>query len=138
MAGALRRENEVGTVTRSIADPKVAEYIQSSPEAFQELIHALREVVYKAEPQMDEAIKWRRVTFTLNGNWHHWICGIERTQKYVSFIFHKGALLDDPSGILQGVGQWLRMLRVTSPTDIPTAPLIDLIRQAALKQTDME
>jgi len=38
----------MGTVTRSIADPKVAEYIQGSPESFQELIHALREIVYTA------------------------------------------------------------------------------------------
>jgi len=128
----------MGTVTRSIADPKFAEYIQGSPESFQELIHALREIVYTAEPQMDEAIKWNRVTYTLNGNWHHWICGIERTRKYVSFIFHKGALLDDPAGILLGEGQWLRTIRVSDLADIAASPLNNLIRQAALKQTEMK
>ena len=128
----------MGTVTRSIADPKVAKYIQGSPESFQELIHALREIVYTAEPQMDEAIKWNRVTYTLNGNWHHWICGIERTRKYVSFIFHKGALLDDPAGILHGEGQWLRTIRVSDLADIAASPLNNLIRQAALKQTEMK
>ncbi len=61
----------MGAVTRSVADPKVAGYIQASQESYQELIHALREIVFAAEPGMEEAIKWNRITYTLNANWHH-------------------------------------------------------------------
>lgn len=89
-------------------DSKVVEYIKRSEPQFQPIMNALAEIVFEAEPKMEEAIKWNRVTFTLNEDWHHWICGIEQTKKYVSFVFHKGSLLNDSSGILQGSGQYTR------------------------------
>jgi hypothetical protein len=82
----------------SIHDPQVAEYIQRGTPHEQAIIQALIEVIFEAEPSMEEAMKWRRITYTAQGNWHHWICGIEITKKYVSLVFHKGALLQDPSG----------------------------------------
>jgi hypothetical protein len=115
----------------------VVQYIEQSEPSARELIEALMQIGLESEPRMEEAIKWNRITFTLNGNWHHWICGIERTRKYVSFIFHKGALLNDTSRILQGTGKYTRQIRITSLADINRKALIDLIKQAVAKQTAM-
>jgi len=116
---------------------KVTAYVEASPSHFQGLINGLIEIICEAEPQMEADIKWNRITFTRNGDWHHWICGIERSKKYVSFVFHEGALLEDESRILQGTGQYVRHFRMTSPAEIPRKELVDLIKQAVLKQTDM-
>ena len=118
-------------------DRGVMEYIEKSEPPFQELIKALIQIVLEAEPQMEEAIKWNRITFTLNGNWNHWICGIEQAKKHVSFVFHKGALLKDSSDLLQGTGKYTRQIRVTGLADINKKKLIDLIKQAVTKQTVM-
>jgi len=118
-------------------DRGVMEYIEKSEPPSQELIKALMQIVLEAEPQMEEAIKWNRITFTLNGNWNHWICGIEQTKRQVSFIFHKGALLTDSSGLLQGTGKYIRQIRVTGLTDTNKKKLIDLIKQAVAKQMVM-
>lgn len=122
-------------MTSSIRDPQVAEYIQRGTPHEQAIIQALIGIIFEAEPSMEEAIKWRRITYTVNGNWHHWICGIEITKKYVSLIFHKGALLNDPSRILQGEGRYLRQIKLTSPSDIDRPALIGVIRDAVAKQT---
>jgi len=53
---------------------------------FQELIQALVQIVYEVEMQMEEAIRWNRITFTLNGNWNHRICGIGHARKHLDFI----------------------------------------------------
>jgi hypothetical protein len=115
----------------------VMEYLEKSESSVQGLIKALMQIVLEAEPQMEEAMKWNRITFTRSGNWHHWICGIERTRKHVSFIFHKGVLLKDSMGIPQGTGKYTRQIRITSLADINRNALIDMIRQAVARQTEM-
>jgi len=32
--------------------------------------------VHAAGAGVDEAVKWSRLTFTVDGNWHHWLCAI--------------------------------------------------------------
>lgn len=36
--------------------------------------------VRNAIPKVDEAVKWGRLTFTVDGDWHHWLCGIAATK----------------------------------------------------------
>ena len=77
-----------------------------------------------------------RVTFTIDGNWHHWLCAISVTAKKVNLMFHKGSLLDDPAEMLEGEGRYLRSVphhRAVANPDAVTA----LVRQAILHQTDM-
>jgi hypothetical protein len=99
-------------------------------------VHAIT-LVFDAEPRMEEAIKWNRITFTVHGDWRDWICGIETTKKQVNVVFHKGALLNDRSGVLQGAGKQTRQIGFASLAEIESNALIDLIREAVTKQTDM-
>jgi hypothetical protein len=36
-----------------------------------------------------------RLTFTREGDWHHWICAVSATKNAVKLVIHKGALLAD-------------------------------------------
>jgi hypothetical protein len=121
----------------SSRDPDVAKYIEQRDSEAQALINALRTVVFEAEPKIEEAIKWKRITFTVNGNWHHWICGIEQTKKHISLMFHKGVFLEDPAGVLQGTGNYTRQIRFTSLAQLDESVLVPLIKQAVVNQLRM-
>ena len=74
----------------------VTQFLHGTPLQTQEIVKAIVAAISSAEHNLDMAIKWRRLTFALNGDFHHWICGIEITKAYVGIIFHFGRLLEDP------------------------------------------
>ena len=82
------------------------------------------------------AIKWQRLTFTVNDDWHHWLCAITVSRQAVSLTFHKGSLLDDPAGLLEGDGRYVRHVPYDRAAGNPDA-VKDLVRQAVTRQTDM-
>jgi hypothetical protein len=92
--------------------------------------------VHAAGEGIAEAIKWQRLTFTVDGNWHHWLCAIAVTKRGVNLVFHKGSLLDDPAGLLQGEGRYLRQVSHDQVAAHPEAA-VALLRQAITHQTDM-
>jgi hypothetical protein len=102
----------------------------------QEQVKWLAGRVHAARAGVVEAIKWRRLTFTVDGNWHHWLCAIAVTPAGVNLMFHKGSLLDDPAGVLRGGGRYLRQLPYDQAAADPEA-VTALVRQAIVHQTDM-
>ena len=54
----------------------------------------------------------------------------------VSLVFHKGSLLDDPAGLLEGEGRYLRQVTYERAAKDPEA-VTELVRQAVARQTDM-
>jgi hypothetical protein len=114
---------------RTPLDPAVEEEIRDR------LDHVLR----AAEPRLERAIKWRRPTYTVNGDWHHWLCGIETSQGAVHLWFHKGGLLDDPAGVLQPTGssRYGRRLTYHDPREVDAAVIAPLLGEAVRKQRVM-
>jgi hypothetical protein len=108
---------------------------QCSPDR-REQVEWLAGRVHAAVDGVDEAIKWGRLTFTVDGNWHHWLCAIAVTARGVSLVLHKGALLDDPAGMLEGEGRYLRQTPYDRVAADPEAAAA-LVRQAVVRQTDM-
>ena len=92
--------------------------------------------VHAAAAGVDEAVKWSRLTFTVDGDWHHWLCAIAVAARRVSLVFHKGSLLDDPAGLLEGEGRYLRQVPHERAAKEPGA-VTELMRQAVARQTDM-
>jgi hypothetical protein len=92
--------------------------------------------VHAAAAGAQEAVKWSRLTFTVDGNWHHWLCAVAVAARGVSLVFHKGSLLDDPAGLLEGEGRYLRQVPYERAAKDPEA-VTALVRQAVARQTDM-
>ncbi len=116
----------MGTVTEWLADraPEDRDRVRDLTK----LIHAAADV--------EEAVKWGRLTFTHGGDWHHWLCAVGVTGKGVDLMFHKGALLADPARLLRGEGKYLRQVphdrAVAAPEEITA-----LVREAIAHQHDM-
>jgi hypothetical protein len=99
-------------------------------------IEDLARLVRDAHPGLDEAVKWRRLTFTASGDWHHWLCAIAASASGVSLTFHKGALLPDPAGLLRGAGQYVRHVPHDAAVAHP-AEVRALLREAVAHQKEM-
>jgi hypothetical protein len=99
-------------------------------------VQQLINLVVAGDSRLQQAIRWGRLTFTVEGNWHHWLCAIAVTRKGTKLVFHKGALLQDPQGMLEGSGSYLRDLPLARAKDAPEA-VTALVRSAVSHQTDM-
>ncbi len=90
----------------------------------------------RAPGDLDEAIKWNRLTFTAGGDWHHWLCAVSVARHTVGLMFHKGVLLDDPGSLLDGGGRYLRSMPFDRARERPDA-VAALLGQAIDRQKDL-
>jgi hypothetical protein len=116
--------------------PEVQDWLRRWSPDQQEQAAWLAGRVHAAGDGVAEAVKWGRLTFTVNGNWHHWLCAIAVSRRAVRLVFHKGALLDDPAGLLQGEDRYVRQIPHDRAATNPKA-VTALVRQAIAHQTDM-
>jgi hypothetical protein len=112
-------------------------YFQELDERLRPTVERLIDVILKALPDADHERKWGRLTFTRNRDWHHWLCAIAPGRKTVRLLVHKGALLADPRGVLEGDGRYLRAITFASPDDVDGAVVASVLREAAARQTEM-
>jgi hypothetical protein len=85
----------------------------------------------------DHARKWGKLTFTRDGDWHHWICAISPGKKAVRLMFHKGSLLADPHDAMEGEGRYLRAIPFQAPDEINPDVVTPILREAVARQTEM-
>jgi hypothetical protein len=79
------------------------------------VVQAVREAVLEADPRVEEAIKWQAPTFMFRGNIASFY---PKTKTHASLMFHTGASLPDPEGLLEGEGDTSRVARFTSAEDL--------------------
>lgn len=116
--------------------PEVDAWIAGRPDEQRPQVRQLAALVEESVGGLEEAVKWGRLTFTVDGIWHHWLCAVGATRKEVKLLFHKGSLLADPDGLLEGDGRYLRQVR----HDVALAnaeAVIRLVQDAVNHQMDM-
>jgi hypothetical protein len=114
----------------------VEDWLHKWSPAQREQAQSLAAIVHAADEAVAEAIKWGRLTFTIGGNWHHWLCAVAITRRQVSLVFHKGSLLEDPSKLLHGGSRYLRQIAHDQAMANPDA-VTALVCEAIAHQTDM-
>jgi hypothetical protein len=115
----------------------VAAHLPELDERSRATVERLIELIFDVLPDAQHERKWGRLTFTREGDWHHWICAISSTKNTVKLVMHKGALLADPRGVLEGEGRYSRTIVFRSPDQIDADVLAPLLRGAAARQTQM-
>ena len=94
-----------------------------------EMIARIRKIIKQADPDVVEEVKWRGVPV-----WSHdgIICTGEVYKHHVKMTFHKGASLDDPSGLFNGTlgGNTWRAIDIHEGEKIDETALKNLIRTA--------
>ena len=96
-------------------------------EAWQaEIVTGVRQIVLKAAPEAKEAINWAQPVYSSNGPFAY----IKAFKNSVNFGFWPGVDLADPQGILEGSGEKMRHVKLSSLDDIDEQAFSDFIQQA--------
>lgn len=111
---------------------RLDEWLRFHPPAVRRLVRVLREVVLKAAPGAAESVKFGVLSYYHPGAWFGSIggniCMIEVKGDRVLLSFIRGALLDDPGGVLGGAGKFKRFVAVAD--EAGARRLAGLVRQA--------
>lgn len=110
-------------------DPRITEYIANANEFAVPILQHLRALVHRAEPGIEEKMKWGHVHFDYKGP----VCMMAAFKEHCTFGFWKSKLLPDPENLISdeaksSVGQFGK---ITSLADLPKDEIIMLyIRNA--------
>jgi len=82
---------------RYSVDPRVDAYIDALPDWQQEICRHVRDLVHRADPDVNETIKRaRQPYFVLDGN----VCALLATKDHVNVFLYDGAIVPDPERII--------------------------------------
>ncbi|MEP6645646.1 MAG: YdeI/OmpD-associated family protein [Saprospiraceae bacterium] len=113
-------------------DHRIDDYIKNAQPFAKPILKHLRELVHKANPDVQETIKWNFASFDYKGTY----VAMAAFKEHAAFGFWKAALLKDPKGYLsdranQGGDAMGHLGRITSLEDLPPDKvIIDFIKQA--------
>ena len=80
-----------------------------------DLVQAVRALILSTDDRVREGIKWQAPTFMYSGNIASFY---PKATKHVSLMFHQGASLPDPTGLLDGSGGTSRVAKFTNAEDL--------------------
>jgi hypothetical protein len=109
-----------------MADKTVDGYLAGLESWQAEIVSQVRGIILQAAPQARESIKWAQPVYESGGPFAY----MKAFKKAVNFGFWRGIDLDDPKGILEGSGDKMRHVKLTSLEDIDAAQFADFVRQA--------
>jgi hypothetical protein len=115
----------------------VATHLPELDERSRTTVEQLIDLILDVLPDAQHERKWGRLTFTREGDWHHWICAISSTKNAIKLVVHKGALLADPRGVMEGDGRYTRAVPLRSPEQVDANLLAPILREAAARQREM-
>ena len=96
-------------------NPEVDEYLAKKNHPLTPEIQRVREIILNTDPRVEECIKWSSPTFVYKGNMASYFMN---AKKHVSLMFHKGVLIDDLRGLLEGDGKEGRTAKFRDMDDI--------------------
>ncbi|MCB9311002.1 MAG: DUF1801 domain-containing protein [Lewinellaceae bacterium] len=96
-------------------NPIVDEYLEKINHPLTEEIQLVREIILSTDKDIEETIKWNSPTFMYKGNMASYFMN---AKKHVSLMFHKGALINDKTGLLKGDGKEARTAKFENIEDI--------------------
>jgi uncharacterized protein YdeI (YjbR/CyaY-like superfamily) len=96
-------------------NPEVDKYLKKKAHPMTKEIQRVRDIILGVSPKVEETIKWSSPTFMYKGNMASYFMN---AKKHVSLMFHKGALIKDKSGLLEGEGKEGRTAKFASMAEI--------------------
>ncbi len=105
----------------------VDRYIESLPPWQAEIANKLRAIILEAVPEAKEVIKWAQPVYEKGGMFAYF----KAFKNTVNFGLRWGTDLNDPSGLLEGEGEKMRHIKLSSLDQIQEELFKDLARQSA-------
>lgn len=104
----------------------------SSPN--KDIAEIIIDMIISNYKDLDYAIKWKRLTFGKNQDFHHWLFAIQPTKNSIEIVFHFGGLLEDKNQLfIKGESIFLRKLEFKNIENIDWQTINYFIEQALSK-----
>lgn len=94
---------------------KVTHFIENLNNPLKEEINAVREIILATSNKIAEDVKWSAPSFAYKDNMATFN---PRAKKFVNLTFHKGALINDDTGLLEGDKKEARVARFNDMEDV--------------------
>jgi len=104
----------------------VDEYAASLTGWQAEAIASLRQIIRAGVPKATEAYKWAQPVYESNGP----MIFIKAHRSHMNLGFWRGAEMTDPKGLLEGDGDRMRHVKLTSLADINKTAITAFVKQA--------
>lgn len=96
-------------------NPEVTQYMTKLDNPLKAEMELVREIILSSNAKVTEHIKWSAPSFFYKDN----ICTFNpRARKFVNLTFHKGAMIEDKTGLLEGDAKEARVARFHNFDDI--------------------
>ena len=83
-----------------------------------DVVQRIRQTVLRADPRIEECIKWQAPTFTYKGNLASFY---PKSKEHASLMFHQGAKIPGRHPRLEGTGGTSRVMKIGSVAEAVTA-----------------
>jgi hypothetical protein len=107
--------------------PALKQYLEKTPAEQHALVQKLDAIISKAVPNLDSSLKWGNLTYHAEKN----VCAIVAHKHHVNLQLWGGTELNDPRGLLEGVGKTMRHIKFNSEADVDVKYIAGLVKQAA-------
>ena len=108
-------------------NPKVDAYIAALSGDMKNICSDVRTIIFDVVPDVAEEFKWGQPCYGMDKTF----CYIKAASKHVNLGFDKGAVLQDPEGLLEGTGKLMRHIKLKPGKAIPEAHIRLLVEQAS-------
>ena len=111
-----------------VMNPDIQRYLEGKSDLARPICMKLREIILKADPGLEEVIRWGGPTYKGKGL----VCGLRASLHHVTLFFFRGASMSDPGGVFTD-GQHNateRAVKFTSLADVKVKSLTALIKEA--------
>jgi hypothetical protein len=88
---------------------------------------AAQEIPYRSSQPRSKSMMWKIVRYAVDGAN---VVGVGTFTDHSALFFYRGRELDDPSGLLQGVGKDSRFITLREPADAELPAVKRLVRKA--------
>ena len=136
MASAKKRtaSKKKTTSTKKKETPRVSELRGVSMETWSkrlkgwhvDALRIIRALVARHAPAATLSIKWGQPVWELEGP----MAFARPAKNHLTFGFWRGAEMKDPNGVLEGDGDRMRHVKITSSEQARSLPLEDFVKQA--------
>lgn len=115
-------------------NPDVDIWFENYDNPQKALVEAVRNAILDIDPRVTEAIKWKAPTFIYEGNIASFF---PRSKQHVVLMFHTGASLPNPHGLLEGDGETARSAKFLSYDDLAAKqPALEALIRAWIESRD--
>ena len=97
-----------------MAERTIEAYVANAGDWRGEAMKEIDEIIRKAAPMAKASIKWAQPVYESNGPFAY----MKASAKHVTLGFWRGTELSDPKGLLEGGGDRMKHVKVTSHADV--------------------